>query len=310
MSAQQSEGDGQPDSSQVTGYFVQVPADMDNPVLDVRRIWRVLLGSKTLILSIVVAATVAALILALAMTPVYRSQILLAPAATDDDQSQLASLIGQYAPRGQLGALSSGSNSKDQAIAVLQSRKFTEEFIESENLMPVLFPEAWDSDNQDWFADNPDGIPTMSEAVAKFADSIRRVQEDTRRNLVELQIDWTDPEHAARWANQLVDRLNDYLRQRDIAEAQRSIEFLNQELAKSSVIELRQGIYRLIESQIEMVMLANVRDEYAFKILDPAVPAEPEDFIRPKRLLIVILGFMVGLFLATTVALIRADRVN
>jgi uncharacterized protein involved in exopolysaccharide biosynthesis len=148
----------------------------------------------------------------------------------------------------------------------------------------------------------------MSQAVAKFSDSVRKVHEDGRRNLVALQIDWTDPNLAAQWANKLVTRLNDYLRQRDIAEAQRSIEFLNKELEKSSVIELRQGVYRLIESQIEMVMLANVRDEYAFKILDPAVPSEPNQFVRPKRPMIVIVGLMFGLMLGASLALIRAAR--
>ena len=78
--------------------------------------------------------------------------------------------------------------------------------------------------------------------------------------------------------------------------------------AGCGVIELRQGIYRLIESQIEMVMLANVRDEYAFKILDPAVPAEPNQFIRPKRLMIVIVGFMLGLLLGVSVALTRTGK--
>jgi len=307
MSEQQPGESGDRSSGQVSGFFVQVPAETNESILDVRRIWQILLGSKILILSIAATATVIALIVALIMTPVYRSQILLAPASTEDEKGQLAALIGQYAPGTQFGGLSSGSSNKDQAIAVLQSRQFTEQFIESENLMPVLFSELWDAQNGKWAVDNSGDVPTMSQAVAKFSDSIRKVHEDGRRNLVALQIDWTDPELAARWANKLVSRLNDYLRQRDIAEAQRSIEFLNQELEKSSVIELRQGVYRLIESQIEMVMLANVRDEYAFKILDPAVPSEPNQFIRPKRPMIVIVGFMFGLMLGASFALIRAD---
>lgn len=299
---------GGADAGEVTGYFVQVPADSNEPLFDVGRIWRTLLASKTLILIVVAATTIAAVMLAFIMTPVYRSQILLAPAATEDDKGQLAALIGQYALGTQLGGLSSGSSNKDQAIAVLQSRQFTEQFIENENLMPVLFSDLWDAQNGKWAGDNPGDVPTMSQAVAKFSDSIRKVHEDGRRNLVTLQIDWTDPELAAEWANKLVARLNDYLRQRDIAQAQRGIEFLNQELEKSSVVELRQGVYRLIESQIEMVMLANVRDEYAFKILDPAVPAEQDQFVRPKRLMIVIVGFMFGLLFGVSVALIRADR--
>ncbi len=110
------------------------------------------------------------------------------------------------------------------------------------------------------------------------------------------------------WANQLVERLNNYLRVRDIAEAERSIEFLNEELEKSSVIEIRQGIFRLIENQIEMIMLANVRDEYVFKILDPAVASDADKFVKPNRRLIVALGFLIGSFLAVVLAMFRSGR--
>ena len=301
----------QPDpsnSNQIVGYFVQVPTTTGESGADICGVWRKLFQSKLLILGVVALATALALVLAFLMTPVYRSQILLAPTGAEDDQGQIMTLIGQYAPGSQLGSLASGSNSKDQAIAVLESRKFTEEFVNSENLLPVLFAKDWDEEAEEWKVDNPKDIPTMSDAVRMFNESIRNVQEDTRRNLVALQIDWTNPELAAHWANLMVDRLNDHLRQQDVAEARRSIEFLNQELSRSSVIEARQGISRLIESQTEVAMLANVRDEYAFKILDPAVPAEHDEFIRPKRLMIVIVGFMLGLLLGVAAAMMRTDR--
>ena len=219
----------QPDpskSDQIVGYFVQVPTTAAESALDARQIWRKLLRSKFLILGIIVVATAIALALAFVMTPVYRSQILLAPTGAEDDKGQIMTLIGQYAPGSQLGSLGSGSNSKDQAIAVLKSRQFTEAFITNENLLPILFADAWDAEAEEWGADDPANNPTMSDAVMMFQESIRNVQEDTRRNLVALQIDWTDPELAARWANLMVERLNDHLRQQDVAEARRSIEFL------------------------------------------------------------------------------------
>ena len=52
-------------------------------------------------------------------------------------------------------------------------------------------------------------------------------------------------------------------------------------------------------------MLANVREEYAFKILDPAVAADEDASVRPRKGLIVFSGFAVSLFLALFVAWIR-----
>ena len=57
-------------------------------------------------------------------------------------------------------------------------------------------------------------------------------------------------------------------------------------------VAIEQAFYRLIERQTKTVMLANVRDEYAFKVIDPALA--PERPIWPKRRLTVALGMVLG----------------
>jgi LPS O-antigen subunit length determinant protein (WzzB/FepE family) len=48
----------------------------------------------------------------------------------------------------------------------------------------------------------------------------------------------------------------------------------------------------MIQSQTETIMLAKVREEYAFKTIDPAVV--PEEKTEPKRALICVLGTLLG----------------
>ena len=55
------------------------------------------------------------------------------------------------------------------------------------------------------------------------------------------------------------------------------VEYLNQELEKTNVAELRQAIYRLIEAQIKQKTLARLRDEYVFRVLDPAAPPDSDE---------------------------------
>lgn len=50
-------------------------------------------------------------------------------------------------------------------------------------------------------------------------------------------------------------------------------------------------------------MLANVRDEYVFKTVDPAVVAEKK--IKPKRIMIIITGMILGLLLSVIILFIR-----
>lgn len=65
-------------------------------------------------------------------------------------------------------------------------------------------------------------------------------------------------------------------------------------------MELRQAISRLIEDQIQTIMVAQAEGEYAFRIVDP--PRVPNQRISRKRRVIVMvatfLGGMIGVFVA------------
>jgi LPS O-antigen subunit length determinant protein (WzzB/FepE family) len=82
------------------------------------------------------------------------------------------------------------------------------------------------------------------------------------------------------------------MRQRALTDAERNIEYLNDQLGRTNVVELQQVIYNLIEAEMKTLMLANVRNEYAFSVVDPAVV--PELRARPKRKQLVVLGALLG----------------
>ena len=64
---------------------------------------------------------------------------------------------------------------------------------------------------------------------------------------------------------------NDNLRDRAIAESERNISYLNEQAAKTDVVGIRQTIYNIMETEINKAMLAKGSEEYAFKLIDPAV---------------------------------------
>lgn len=187
-----------------------------------------------------------------------------------------------------------GFRGKNVWIAALKSRRLAEEFIHENNLLPVLFADRWDAAVAGW--KSTVAVPTMEEAFTVFDEEIRRVDDDRRTSLVKLAVEWTDPAMAAEWANDLVKRANDYIRARTIHEAQRSITFLERQLSETSVVERRQIIYRLIESKVREIMMANSTDEFAFVVIDPAYAPEADSFVRPQRPAIVAIGVLVGFF--------------
>jgi uncharacterized protein involved in exopolysaccharide biosynthesis len=120
---------------------------------------------------------------------------------------------------------------------------------------------------------------------------------------VTLTITWTDPKVAAQWANGLAELTNNYLRQKAISESERNIAYLNDQLAKTSVVALRDSIYSLMESEIKKQMLARGTNEYALKVIDPAVP--PEKPTSPKAMLWILMAFCAGLLFSSAYVFVR-----
>ena len=90
----------------------------------------------------------------------------------------------------------------------------------------------------------------------------------------------------------------------DVAEAEQAIKYLQIQISSTSLADLQNVFFSLIEEQTKTVMLAKVSDEYLLKTLDPAV--QPEQKFKPRRSLIVVLGIMLGGLLS--IALVFASN--
>jgi LPS O-antigen subunit length determinant protein (WzzB/FepE family) len=132
------------------------------------------------------------------------------------------------------------------------------------------------------------------------------VSRDRLTGLITMHIEWRDPVQAANWANLLVQRVNEEMRSRAIAKSTASLGFLENELVRSSAVETRQAINRLIEGQINQRMLANVTQEYAFRTVDRALPPDSRDRVRPNKPLLLLFGAVVGFFLGVFVVLVKS----
>ena len=279
---------------------------LSDDTLAIARFIRILLRGKwTIFLSVVVTAVFATAI-AWMIQPMYRSQVLLAY-VSDEGSNRLGALSGQLSSLASLPGLSFGQagGSKEETIALLGSRDLSEEFIMENQLLPELFPDRWDSQRGDWQPGSEDGPPGFGEAFKRFDQEIRRINVDAATGLVTLSIDHFDRVRAAFWANQLVSHTNERVRNSAILEANQSIEYLQAQLDKTNVVELQQSIYRLIEAQLQKIVLANVRQEYSFKVIDPAVIAEDGDIARPNRPLIVVVGLLAGAFIGVFIVIVR-----
>lgn len=254
----------------------------------------------------VVICTLLAAFLAFATTPTYRSTTVLVPASSDRSgmSASLSSALGQLGGLASIAGINVGSGNMEteEALAVLKSREFTEAFIRERRLMPVLFSGKWDAVSGGW---KPEvSPPTPAQAYKYFNNGIRSILQDKKTGLVTLHIDWKNREEAAAWANDLVQRLNAEMRARAIAKSDASVGYLEKELNTTSVVATREAINRLIEAQIKQRMVANVTQEYAFRVVDSAMVADSDDPIKPRKFMLLVAGPLVGFVLGIVGALI------
>jgi uncharacterized protein involved in exopolysaccharide biosynthesis len=120
-------------------------------------------------------------------------------------------------------------------------------------------------------------------------------KQDHNTGLVIVTVEWYSPAVAATWANRMIDLLNARLRAEAMRTAERGIDYLNGQLAKNNTVELHQAISRLIEEQVNRAMIASVQRDYAYRVIDPPVPADVR--FRPQRILMALIGGVLGLVL-------------
>ncbi len=283
-------------------YLPPQAAEEEVSLLD---LWCVLLREKWLVFFFTVLCTAGAVAAALHATPIFRAEVLLEPVSADGKQG--GGLLAQYGGLAAMAGINigGGGSSKDFHIATLKSRTFVEGFLRDEKLLPVLFYKKWDSESQSWQVENPKQIPTMWKGVEYFKKNILKVSEDKKTGLITLAIELHDRDKTAQWANLLVERINRHLREAAIQDARKSMEYLKTELANTNIVELKQAIANLLEGQIKKIMLTRVRTDFAFKIIDPAVVPPENRYIKPKKRLMVVLGFMLGGFLGVFAAFFR-----
>jgi uncharacterized protein involved in exopolysaccharide biosynthesis len=153
----------------------------------------------------------------------------------------------------------------------------------------LLFQNQWDPARNTWKHTLFGAPPTLWKGNEYIKENIRTISEDAKTGMVTLSIRWKSPATASKWANDLVAMTNSYLRNKAIAQSERNIKYLEEQAAKTDAVALREVIYSLLQSEINKSMLARGNDEYAFKVIDPAVP--PEKPSSPNMVLWVLGGF-------------------
>lgn len=291
--------------------------------IDLRDLFTSIWKGRWLITVVTVIFTVFAIFYALNLPDVYKSEVTLAPA--EESGLKMPSQLGGLAALAGVNLGNSGSNKTTMALEVIQSRNFIGRFIaENELLIPLMAAKGWDrakneiyidekvfnTQSKKWVRDvaSPyEKEPSLQEAIIVFK-SLITIKKDDATGIVVLAVEHYSPYIAKDIVDKITFAINDEMRKRDLAEAERSIDYLNSKIIETNLADVRAMLFSLIEEQTKNLMLANVRNEYVFKTIDPAIV--PELKSKPGRSLIVAVGFFAGLMLSILIVVLLSFKNN
>jgi uncharacterized protein involved in exopolysaccharide biosynthesis len=289
--------------------------------IDLKELFMVLWSGKWLISAVTGLAAAISVVVALSLPNIYSASALLAPA--ESGGGGLSGVMKQYGGLASLAGVSLAGEEGSRAqlgMQLMKSRAFIGDFVDRRDILPELMaveswnagsgdivfdPESYDAASKTWVRDvepPKSAKPSAQEAHKAFA-KVLGVSEDKQTGYFTVSVDHQSPVVAAQWVNWLVEDVNAAVKSQDVAEAEKSIEYLKQQVDNTSLADLQAMFFELIQSQTETVMLAEVRPEYVFKTIDPAVI--PEEKSKPSRALVCILGALLGGMLGVVIVLIR-----
>ncbi|MGB0465958.1 MAG: hypothetical protein ACPGF7_00335 [Pontibacterium sp.] len=189
-------------------------------------------------------------------------------------------------------------NERERLMARMRSMRFSEIFIDQNNLLPYIYSKHWDAEAGAW---KDKFKPVKLEAIKIFQTSIRATEHDEKTGLLLIHFKTRDPQLSAELANRFGMQFNDYIRSLELDSLKERREFLENRLKKVANIEMQRSIYRMLEVQLAAESLLFARKFYPLEEIQPAVA--PLFKASPKRKSWAILAFVGTLFLGIVVIL-------
>ena len=244
--------------------------------------------------------TLVAVYVTLYVLPVtYKSDVVLQPTEISSQSGGLSALAANLPisiPLGNTGGKSAN------IVSFLNSRTINERLIEKYDLLPKLYSNRWDKENQKWLIEYPENKPTMLNAITNLKGRYQ-INKDLKTEL--LTISWIDedPEFTKTMLLRIVKEVRYYLENEYESDAKRERVFVENQLNKSekeleywekqvpsnkitlSKIQRErfasQTVYTELRKQLELSKISEVKEIINFKILDQ--PFVPESQFKPNR---------------------------
>ena len=242
----------------------------------------------------------------------YQSKALLSPVETSNAGGSMANYAGLVNFAG-LNLSQNAQSNHVEAMKKLNSLSFFKEKILPNIFLPDLVAvEAWDPntniityketiysiDEDKWVQSSSDtkkNKPSAQESFKIFQEKHLKISKESNTGFVTISIKHQSPHVAKEWIEVLVNQINIFYRDKDRYEALKAVDYLNLRIGETNFNEIKEVMAELLQKEIQKLTLIEVNEAYVFNYIDP--PAAMEKKSEPKRALICLIGFLMGLII-------------
>ena len=287
--------------------------------IDIKFLIELLLSKKILISAVIAFFTISSIIIALMLPNIYKSSATLGPSSSSESLSSQLSSFSSIASLAGVNIPSGEATKAQEGIKRIESLDFfTNHFLPFIKLEDLIAVKKWVPNNNKIVYDEDifdeatstwirevkfpfQTIPTPQEAFLVYKENLD-IYEDKSTSFITISIKHKSPIVARDWLQIIIENINSSMRSEDEKLAVNSIKYLNDYSKSTNIQSIKESISNLQEVQLQTLMVASSTPDYVFKMIDS--PFIPELKDSPQRLIICILGLIIGTFFSILASLV------
>jgi uncharacterized protein involved in exopolysaccharide biosynthesis len=275
----------------------------------------------TIMTSIIIILT---LLYALSLPNLYSSSALL-KLSDSEGANGFSSLASQYGGMASLAGISlpSGSSDKsDYVIEIIESREFSSHLLQFENLKLMLMaiesydmtsktiqydPKIYNIKSKKWVREPINGnlAPSDLELHSSIKEKLS-ISKNKQSGFITISFEHKSPLFSKKMIDLIIRELNIKVKEKDQEESTLALSYLQKQIKNTEQSEIRKAVFNLIESQLQIQMLSNIKKDYIVTTIDK--PFIPENKSSPARAFIMIMGAFFGLIFSCMLAIFKHYR--
>lgn len=270
--------------------------------LDITEIFSIIYQYRVFVISFTLCTSLILLTILLFMPNKYSSEALF---YTSSDPGSTSSSMRSLAALSSFGGLAgislpaSDVAEHDISEARIKSRNFLEALIKEKDIRNNIyaangfdFTKKKITYNQRLLNNRSPDIDDIHKKYIKMLN----VSRNKVSGIMSISIEHYSPYFAAEMIDVILKKLDDISREESLKEIEDSISYLEEKKINTNESEIQDSINALIKSNLEKLMLANIKEEYLVVVISE--PFVPKYKSSPPKTLFLIIGFISALFLS------------